>query len=166
MDIYIEQANLFSAIVGVFGTKALDNVSNYEKHPHSHTSQQRFPDLSRRGAPTPLRPEDALESKASIRPWAVQSHYDHEGWYIVWRYLVDLTGTIEPDKRVVVWRVDVAYVRKDDWKYERSNAGAQGGGRTHTFGIHKPATLLRRCAVYKRPGIIIRANKPMPVNGT
>ena len=32
VEIYYEQANVFSAIVGIFGTKALDAVSNYEKH--------------------------------------------------------------------------------------------------------------------------------------
>ncbi len=32
VDIYYEQMNVFSAIVGIFGTKALDSVSNYEKH--------------------------------------------------------------------------------------------------------------------------------------
>ena len=31
VDIYHEQMNVFSAIVGIFGTKALDSVSNYEK---------------------------------------------------------------------------------------------------------------------------------------
>jgi len=30
-EIYFEQANVFSALVGIFGTKALDSVSNYEK---------------------------------------------------------------------------------------------------------------------------------------
>jgi hypothetical protein len=33
IEIYYEQANVFSAIVGIFGTKALDAVSNYEKTP-------------------------------------------------------------------------------------------------------------------------------------
>ena len=40
--------NVFSAIVGIFGTKALDSVSNYEKHRNVDTAQQRFPDLRRR----------------------------------------------------------------------------------------------------------------------
>ena len=86
IDLYFEQANVFSAIVGMYGTKALDSVSNYEKHRHSFTAQTRFPDLCRRGASMPLRPKDCLESKASKRPWAIQSHYNHSGWYIVWRY--------------------------------------------------------------------------------
>jgi hypothetical protein len=47
LEIYYEQMNVFSAIVGIFGTKALDSVSNYEKHRHADTAQQRFPDLCR-----------------------------------------------------------------------------------------------------------------------
>lgn len=164
VDLYLEQANIFSALVGMFATKVLDQVSNYEKHRHSHTAQQRFPDLCRRGASFPLKPEDSLESKASKRPWAIQSHYDHTGWYIIWRYLVDLTKTIKDDAALVIWRVDVVYLTKTDWKYEGSSADMSGGGRTHTFGVRKPATRLRDCAVYKRPDIVIRGGKPVPVN--
>src|SRR5260221_6443579 len=70
VDIYVEQANVFSAIVGIFGTKALDAVSNFEKHRHAYTAQQRFPDLCRRGAKkSPLAPLDCLESKGSKRPY-------------------------------------------------------------------------------------------------
>lgn len=165
IDLYFEQANVFSAIVGMYGTKALDSVSNYEKHRHSSTAQTRFPDLSRRGAPTPLRPEDSLESKASLRGWAIQSHYDHAGWYVVWRYLVDATSTIKVGSKVVIWRVDVVFLEKEDWKYEGSKAGTAGGGRTHTFGVRKPAKRLRDCAVYHHPGIRLRAGKPVPING-
>src|SRR5437867_1178766 len=65
VELYHEQANVFSAIVGIFGTKALDSVSSYEKHRHADTAQQRFPDLHRRGAgPSPC-PEECLESKGS-----------------------------------------------------------------------------------------------------
>ncbi len=149
----------------MFGIKALDSVSNYEKHRHVHTAQTRFPDLCRRGAPKPLRAEDCLESKASIRGWAIQSHYDHPGWYIVWRYLVDPTATIKTDAMLVIWRVDVAFLIKSDWKYEGSSAGDAGGGRTHTFGVRKPAAKLRNCAVFRYPGIELRAGKPVPVNG-
>jgi hypothetical protein len=42
----------------------------------------------------PLRPLDSLESKGSERPYAVDSHYDHEGWYIIWRYLIDPTESL------------------------------------------------------------------------
>ena len=80
VEIYFEQANVFSAIVGIFGTKALDAVSNYEKHRHSDVAQQRFPDLRRRGMGNRPGPNESLESKGSKRPWAIQSHYDHPGW--------------------------------------------------------------------------------------
>jgi hypothetical protein len=162
IEIYIEQANVFSAVVGIFGTKALDSVSNYEKHKHLHTAQQRFPDLCRRGYPSPPEPIHCLESKGSKRPWAIQSHYNHEGWYVIWRYLVDMTETIESGRPVIVWRVDVVYLTAADWKYETSGAASGKGGRTHTFGVIKAGQRLRGCAVYERPGIVLRNGKPVP----
>ena len=165
IDLYLEQANIFSGLVGMFGTKALDSLSNYEKHRNVHTAQQRFPDLCRRGVSHPLTPQDCLESKASKRPYSIQSHYNHSGWYIVWRYLVDTTEQIEHGKPLIIWRVDVVFLEADDWKYERSTAGTGGGGRTETFGVHRPARKLNGCAVYSRSGIEVRAGKPVPVNG-
>ena len=93
------------------------------------------------------------------------SHYDHPGWYIVWRYLIDLTEPIEPGRQVMVWRVDVVILEKADWKYEGSGAGATGGGRTHTFGVKGPAAKPRGKAVYRRHDATIRAGKPVPMNG-
>jgi hypothetical protein len=165
VDLYYEQANVFSAVVGIFGTKALDAVSNYEKHRHIDVAQQRFPDLRRRGAGANPKPHESLESKGSKRPWAIQSHYDHPGWYIVWRYLVDPTESLEPGKPVIIWRVDVVFLEKSDWKYEKSSAGDAGGGRTHTFGVKKPAQKLKGKAVYSRPDVVIRDGKPVPQNG-
>lgn len=165
VEIYHEQANVFSAIVGIFGVKALDAVSNWEKHKHVYTAQQRFPDLCRRGCKMPPSAQHCLESKASKRPWAIQSHYDHPGWYIVWRYLVDPTESLERRRPVVIWRVDVVYLDKSDWKYEGSTAGALGGGRTHTFGVKNPATKLKGKAIYRRPDVIVRDGKPIPANG-
>src|SRR5580693_2057014 len=109
IDIYFEQANVFSGIVGILGIQAIHAVSPYKKHKHPDIAQQRFPDLSLRGKLTPP-PELALESKGSRRPWALQSHYNHAGWYIVWRYLVDPTMTIKQDRQVVIWRVDVVFL--------------------------------------------------------
>ena len=103
VELYEEQANVFSAVVGIFGTKALDSVRNYEKHRHLHTAQQRFPDLRRRGSGSTPSANESLESKGSKRPWAIQSHYDHPGWYIVWRYLIDPTESLEAGKPVVPW---------------------------------------------------------------
>jgi hypothetical protein len=166
VDLYYEQANVFSAIVGIYGAKALDTFSVYEKSRHIDLAQQRFPDLKRRGASSQPAPEESLESKASKRAWSLQSHYDHPGWYIVWRYLVDPTETIEPGKPVVVWRVDIAFLEKGDSKYEGSSAGDTGGGRTHTFGLREPAAKLEGKAVYRRADIRIASGKPTPVNST
>ncbi len=165
VEIYYEQANVFSAIVGIFGTKALDSVSNYEKHRHIDTAQQRFPDLRRRGAGQKPKPQESLESKGSKRPWAIQSHYDHPGWYIIWRYLVDPTKSLKPGKPVVIWRVDIVFLEKSDWKYEKSSAGEAGGGRTHTFDVKNAAQKLKGRAVYQRKDVVIRDGKPVPRNG-
>ena len=160
VDLYYEQANVFSGIVGIFGAKALHAVSPYKRHKHPDVAQQRFPDLSLKGRLNPPA-EQALESKGSIRPWAVQSHYDHSGWYIIWRYAVDPTKTMKPGREVVIWRVDVVFLQKQDWKYEGSKAGAQGGGRTHTFGLRNPANKLKGAAVYQAPGIVLKGGRPV-----
>jgi len=165
VDIYYEQANVFSGIVGIFGTKALDAVSNYEKHKNIDTAQQRFPDLRRRGSGQNPSPNESLESKASKRPWAIQSHYDHSGWYIVWRYLIDPTESLETGKPVIIWRVDVVFLDKTDWKYEKGSAGDTGGGRTHTFGVKNAAKKLKGKAVYQRKDVVVRDGKPVPRNG-
>jgi hypothetical protein len=165
VEIYYERSNVFSGIVGIFGAKALDSVSNYEKHRHADTAQQRFPDLKRRGSGDNPPPNLCLESKGSKRPWAIQSHYDHPGWYIVWRYLVDPTETIHSGRPVIIWRVDVVFLEKTDWKYEKSSAGEAGGGRTQTFGVKNAAAKLKGCAVYARKDVVIRDGKPIPRNG-
>jgi hypothetical protein len=159
IDIYLEQANVFSAIVGIFGVKGLHAVSPYKKHKHPDVAQQRFPDLSLRGKLDPP-PAQALESKGSTRPWAIQSHYNHSGWYVVWRYLVDTTESIKPGRPVVVWRVDVVYLTANDWKYEGSKAAEGMGGRTHTFGVKNPAKRLENAAAYVLPGIALKKGKP------
>jgi hypothetical protein len=106
-----------------------------------------------------------LESKAIKRPWALQSHYDHSGWYIVWRYLVDLTMSLESGKPVIIWRVDVVFLEKSDWKYEGSSAGSSGGGRTHTFGLRKAGAKLKEKAVYRRKDVRLIGGKAVPANG-
>lgn len=165
VDIYYEQANVFSALVGIYGVRAMDTFSVYEKSRHRDIAQQRFPDLKRRG--TGGRPPSrlSLESKGSKRPWQLQSHYDHPGWYIVWRYLVDPTESIERGKPIIIWRVDVVYLTRGDWEYQGSKAGPRGGGRTHTFGLKYPARKLRDKAVYQRTDIRLAGGKPTPVNG-
>lgn len=165
VDIYLEQANVFSAIVGIYGVKALDATSVYEKNRHLDLAQQRFPDLRKKGSGPNPSPNLSLESKASKRPWAIQSHYDHSGWYIVWRYLIDPTMSLEANKPVIVWRVDVLFLVKEDWKYEGSSAGAGGGGRTHTFGLKFPAARLKDKAVYQRKDVKLIGGKAVPRNG-
>ncbi len=73
VDVYFEQANVFSGLVGIFGVRALHSVSPYKKHKHPDVAQQRFPDLSLGGRLNPP-PDQALESKGTTRPWALQSH--------------------------------------------------------------------------------------------
>ena len=63
-ELYFEQANVFSAVVGIFGTKALHQYSQFEKK-HPDIAAQRFPDLCRRGRVGTLKPNDCLESKGS-----------------------------------------------------------------------------------------------------
>ena len=65
VDIYYEQANVFSALVGIYGTKALDAFSVYEKSRHLDMAQQRFPDLCRKGSGPNRSPNECLESKAA-----------------------------------------------------------------------------------------------------
>jgi len=165
VEIYYEQANVFSALVGIYGAKALDVHSVYEKSRHIDIAQQRFPDLKKRGSGVTPASEFCLESKASKRPWSLQSHYDHTGWYIVWRYLVDPTHSLESGKSVIIWRVDVVFLTKQNWKYEGSKAGESGGGRTHTFGLKNPASKLKAKAVYLRDDVLIRGGKVISKNG-
>jgi len=160
VDIYFEQANVFSGIVGILGIQALHALSPYKKHKHPDIAQQRFPDLSLQGKLNPS-PEQALESKGSTRAWALQSHYNHPGWYVVWRYAVDATKRLKPGKIVGIWRVDIAFLRQKDWKYEGSRAAEGHGGRTHTFGVKLPATVLKACIVYQNPRVILRQGGPV-----
>src|SRR5437773_7671425 len=104
IEIYLEQANVFSALVSIYGAKALDATSVYQKHRHLDLAQQRFPDLRKKGSGPNPTPMFSLESKASKRAWSIQSHYDHSDWYIVWRYMVDPTMSLEPNKPVIIWR--------------------------------------------------------------
>jgi hypothetical protein len=165
IDLHFEQANVFSALVGIYGAKALDANSVYEKNRNLDLAQQRFPDLKKRGSGGDPKPRECLECKASKRPWAVQSHYDHAGWYVIWRYLVDPTCSLERGRPVIIWRVDIVFIDKKDWKYEGSKAGASGGGRTHTFGLKNPAEKLKGKAVYLRDDVKISGGKAVPKNG-
>lgn len=163
IEVYFEQANVFSGLVGIFGARALHALSPYKKHKHPDVAQQRFPDLSLGGKLTPP-PQQALESKGTTRAWPLQSHYNHSGWYIVWRYLVDPTAILKAGRKVVIWRVDMAFLNEDDWKYETSKAREGGGDRTHTFGVKLPATRFANAVVYRHPKIVLRQGKPALAN--
>src|SRR3970040_1636428 len=65
VEIYVEQANVFSALVGSDGPKALARHSVYKKSRHLDLAQQRFPDLRRKGSAQNPPPTESLESKAS-----------------------------------------------------------------------------------------------------
>lgn len=159
LDLYFEQANIFSGVVGILGVRALDSFSPYKRHKHPDVAQQRFPDLSLGGKANPP-PKEALESKGSVRPWAIQSHYDHPGWYIVWRYAIDQTRRMKQGKPVVVWRVDIPFLRRENWKYEGSKAGEGRGGRTHTFGIKNAKQVISGGVVYQAPGVRLYRGRP------
>lgn len=159
IDLYFEQANIFSGVIGIFGVRALDSLSPYKRHKHPDVAQQRFPDLSLRGRLNPP-PLEALESKGSTRPWAIQSHYNHAGWYVVWRYAIDPTKRMKRGKAVVVWRVDIPFLQQGQWKYEGSKAAEGLGGRTHTFGIKNPAVVIGKAIVYQAPEVRLSRGKP------
>ncbi len=159
IDLYFEQANIFSGLVGILGVRALDSFSPYKRHKHPDIAQQRFPDLSLRGKLDPPSAE-ALESKGSTRPWAIQSHYDHAGWYIVWRYAVDPTKRMKRGRPILIWRVDIPFLTKEHWKYEGSKAAEGHGGRTHTFGVKNAASVIRRAIAYQTPGVRLYQGKP------
>ena len=63
VEIYFEQANVFSAIVGIFATRALDANTVYEKNRNVDLAQQRFPDLIKRGSGSRPSPEVAEDAK-------------------------------------------------------------------------------------------------------
>jgi hypothetical protein len=159
IDLYLEQANIFSGVIGILGVRALDSFSPYKRHKHPDTAQQRFPDLSLKGRLNPP-PAEALESKGSSRPWAIQSHYNHAGWYVVWRYAVDPTRRMKPGKGVLIWRVDIPFLTQECWKYEKSKAAEGVGGRTHTFGVSNPKDSIVTAIIYHAPTVRLSGGKP------
>lgn len=164
IELYYEQANVFSGVIGILGIKALHSFSPYKRHKHPDIAQQRFPDLSLGGRLNPP-PKQALESKGSIRPWAVQSHYNHAGWYIIWRYVVDPTKRMKPGHSVAIWRIDLPFLSRHDWKYEGSQARQGRGGRTHTFGVKSAKHRLLGSVVYHTPNIALSGGGPTLING-
>jgi len=109
-------------------------------------------------------PHEALESKGSTRPWAIQSHYNHPGWYIVWRYAIDPTKRMKRGRAVLVWRVDIPFLEAGNWKYGGSKAAEGTGGRTHTFGVKNPAAAIIKSVVYQAPEVRLSRGKPCLVD--
>ena len=68
---------------------------------------------------------------------------------------------MKPGKIAAIWRVDIAFLRQEDWKYEGSKAAEGLGGGTHTFGIRLPSKLLKTCIVYQNPRVAIRQGGPV-----
>lgn len=132
-ELYEVQPSAFSSVVSSFGVYALDAVSPYKRRQPATA----YPDLWFNGV--------GLESKASTRRFAVQSHFNHAGWYVIWRYHVR-------NRIAVVHRVDAVLLKQSHWKYEGSTAGEGRGGRTHTFGVIQPASVLAGKAVYFTAG--------------
>jgi hypothetical protein len=159
LDLYYEQANVFSAVIGILGIRALHSFSPYKRHKHPDVAQQRFPDPSLNAKIDPPAKE-ALESKGTTRPWPVQAHYDHPGCYVVWRYAIDETKAMK-GHGVAIWRVDIPFLHKEDWKYEGSKASGSGGGRTHTFGLRNPAKRLAGAVVHRAPNIALFKGRPV-----
>ena len=72
---------------------------------------------------------------------------------------------MKPRKLVVIWRVDLAFLEREDWKYEGSKAREGHGGRTHTFGVKEPAKRFHHAIVYQHPRVVIRQGGPTLANG-
>lgn len=67
IDLYFEQANIFSGVVGILGVRALDSLSPYKRHKHPDVAQQRFPDLSLGGSRIPCQMRH-WSQKAALAP--------------------------------------------------------------------------------------------------
>lgn len=68
VDIYYEQANVFSAIVGILGTKALDSFSNWKSFP-TNTKPSSVSPTCAGGAAAMLRnPRIVLKAKPASVP--------------------------------------------------------------------------------------------------
>jgi hypothetical protein len=63
-------------------------------------------------------------------------------------------------KPVLIWRVDIPFLTEEQWKYEGSKATEGRGGRTHTFGIKNPASVIAQAIVYQAPGVSLSRGKP------
>jgi hypothetical protein len=67
---------------------------------------------------------------------------------------------MKPGRAVVVWRVDLPFLRKENRKYEGSKAAQGTGGRTHTFGVKEPASVVGKAVIYQAAQIRLSRGKP------
>ncbi len=156
IDVYLDQRNLFSALVGAFAIRAIADHTVFDRNPHRYRAQQYFPDLTPHGQdPANLRPTSYLEVKASKRTWSLDAHGNHEGWYMVFRYMVMANGchVAGHTRSVFVGRVDLMYLNQANWCYQPSLAGPGVAGRTHTFSLLQPSNTLNGNHVFLRSGI-------------
>jgi hypothetical protein len=164
VELYFEQANVFSGLVGMFGTKALSQYSQFEKNKHPDIAAQRFPDLCRRGRVGRLRPADCLESKGSKRPFAIQFTSTIPAGTLFGATSLTRFNRSRPGSRSLSG-VSMSYSFRRKTGNTRAAQRALLGGRTHTFGVKQPAKKLKGTAVYKRKDIVVKGNKPVPING-
>ena len=61
---------------------------------------------------------------------------------------------------VLIWRVDIPLLSQDHWKYEGSKAAEGKGGRTHTFGVKNPRSVISTAIVYQVPAVCLVKGKP------
>jgi hypothetical protein len=65
---------------------------------------------------------------------------------------------------VLVWRVDIPFLKEENWKYEGSKAAEGHGGRTHTFGVKNPAVAIAPTIAYQAPGVVLSRGGPTLVS--
>jgi hypothetical protein len=68
IELYFEQANIFSGVVGILGVRALDSLSPYKRHKHPDIAQQRLPGLVAPRPFGPLHPSNLWNPRAVPGP--------------------------------------------------------------------------------------------------
>jgi len=104
-----QQLNLLSNLVSGLGSAALNRLGPYHQDANRSRAQTRFPDLRNdEGIP--------LECKGNFAFNAPNAHNQEEGWFIIWRYIIDRSMTLDPNFALKIFRVDVGYLLEKDWK--------------------------------------------------
>ena len=104
-----QQLNLLSNLVGGLGVAALDRSSPYHRDPDPNIAHTHFPDLkNERGVP--------LECKGNHGFNSPNAHNQEEGWFIIWRYVIDKEKRLDQNRILKIFRVDIGYLLINDWK--------------------------------------------------